>query len=526
MTYFSEDPEIRAKRYALYIRKSTDDPDKQVRTLDDQRAIGFELAAKIAIRIAPEDVFEDSRSAKRSGNRPSYDQMIRKIKRKEIDGVIAWSPDRLARNMKEAGEIIDLLDMRMIRDLKFAAFEFTNDYNGKMSLGIAFVLAKQYSDKLSVDVTRSIERSFLEGKSNGQFKHGYVRSDTTGLYEPDEELTESGETRFALIRKAWEMRMDTLSLNEIVDFLNNHGYARHLKKGYKAKTPQVQKVTTQKLSAMFKDSFYYGVLVQSGRTIDLRELCDFTPMIQESEWHLVQSLGNVHQQKAHDHEYPFRGLFVCQGCGKNMTCGAVRGSGGYYLSFWCQNKKKGCPSKGSIRAKVLLDLLTRIYDGFETLTEEDYNKYVEDNKEEHKKNFATAFSQKAALKKRLAIKNEELDEFIAANLKKAHDPKEKEVYQKERARQEKLIDRIKKEIEELDKLILVKPLMYGELLNLLKSLSVSLKFASPEIKDDFAKNTILNLQILNGKVVDIRLKEPYASSIDVKKILIGAPGRN
>lgn len=78
----------------------------------------------------------------------------------------------------------------------------------------------------------------------------------------------------------------------------------------------------------------------------------------------------------------------------------------------------------------------------------------------------------------------------------------------------------------MEKQLSYRPLNYEELLNLLKTLSVRLKYAGPGVKDDLARNTVLNLQILNKKVVDIRLKEPFASSIDVKEILSGAPGRN
>jgi len=288
---FPPPEEIPAKKYAIYIRKSTDDPVKQVRSLEDQRALCLEKAERLNIKIEPKYIFEDSRSAKISGNRPAFTELIKKIKKEEIDGIISWSPDRLARNMKEAGEVIDLLDSKFIRSLHFASFEFINDYNGKMALGIAFVLAKQYSDKLSIDVSRSIERSFLEGKSNGQFKHGYVRNAKTSLYEPDEEITECGETRFALIQKAWEMRMEGVIMDKIVDFLNMNGYARHLKKAAdKVKARPIQQMTSQKLSFVFKDPFYYGLLRQSGHSIDLREVCDFTPTIQESDWYLVQGL--------------------------------------------------------------------------------------------------------------------------------------------------------------------------------------------------------------------------------------------
>ncbi len=47
--------------------------------------------------------------------------------------------------MLEGGEIIDLIDQGIIKDLKFKTHFFTKDANGKMLLGMTFVLSKQYS---------------------------------------------------------------------------------------------------------------------------------------------------------------------------------------------------------------------------------------------------------------------------------------------------------------------------------------------------------------------------------------------
>jgi DNA invertase Pin-like site-specific DNA recombinase len=87
---------------------------------------------------------------------------------------IAWHPDRLARNMKEAGTIIDLVDRNLIRDLKFPTFTFENTPAGKMLLGITFVMAKQYSEHLSESVdrgnARAIEDAEFIGKCHSEYQ--------------------------------------------------------------------------------------------------------------------------------------------------------------------------------------------------------------------------------------------------------------------------------------------------------------------------------------------------------------------
>jgi hypothetical protein len=72
--------------------------------------------------------------------------------------------------MLEAGILIDMVDRGVISDLRFCTQQFSKDANGKMLLGMAFVLSKQYSDKISDDVSRARDERHIEGQTNGIFK--------------------------------------------------------------------------------------------------------------------------------------------------------------------------------------------------------------------------------------------------------------------------------------------------------------------------------------------------------------------
>ena len=142
--------------------------------------------------------------------------MVEDLKKGKYDGIVAWHPDRLARNMKDAGELIDLLDKGIIKDLQFVSFTFENNASGKMLLGIAFVLSKQYSDQLSDNVKRGIRRSIEDGKYLTTAKHGYYR-DRNMMLRPDEKA-------YPLIKKAWIMRLEGKTLSEISDYLQDHNW--------------------------------------------------------------------------------------------------------------------------------------------------------------------------------------------------------------------------------------------------------------------------------------------------------------
>ncbi len=83
-------------KFFLYARKSTEDEERQIMSIEAQIAELREYAKKEKILITEE--FIESKSAKKPG-RDIFNQMIDKIKQsKEAIGLLAWHPDRLARN--------------------------------------------------------------------------------------------------------------------------------------------------------------------------------------------------------------------------------------------------------------------------------------------------------------------------------------------------------------------------------------------------------------------------------------------
>jgi DNA invertase Pin-like site-specific DNA recombinase len=108
-------------KYVLYARKSTEDESRQIRSTGDQIAECRQLASRIGITVAEPPVIEE-KSAKSPNNRPLFRQMLKDIRAGKYDGILAWNPDRLARNMLEGGEIIDMIDEGIIKDLKFVVF--------------------------------------------------------------------------------------------------------------------------------------------------------------------------------------------------------------------------------------------------------------------------------------------------------------------------------------------------------------------------------------------------------------------
>jgi DNA invertase Pin-like site-specific DNA recombinase len=95
--------------------------------------------------------------------RPFFNEMLDRIEAGEANGIVAWHPDRLARNAFDGGRVIDLIDEGKIRDLKFCNFWFESTAQGKLMLNLAFGQSKYYSDSLSVNIRRGQRQKLNEG---------------------------------------------------------------------------------------------------------------------------------------------------------------------------------------------------------------------------------------------------------------------------------------------------------------------------------------------------------------------------
>lgn len=505
----------RPTKCVIYLRKSEDDPNKQVRSIEDQHDICKDLAVRENLHVV--ETIQEERSARKSNNRPKFTEMIRQIKAEKFDCIIAWHPDRLARNMKEAGEIIDLLDEGFLLDLKFAAHRFTNDYNGKMALGIDFVLAKQYTDKLSIDVKRGIHKSLLAGKSGGQFRAGYVRSNRTGLYEPDETRCDPQYTRFGLVRKAWEMRLDGTYIRNISDFMNKRGYNRT----YKSRKEGAEIMTSQKLSMLFKNSFYYGQLVQGGQSVFLPGICDFTPMITEVEYQIVQSMGRNDLKVPKKHFYPFRSLLLCDKCGKTLAAGASKPrSGDKILYYWCSHSE--CRG-ASIRAKDIIKYITRLLGDLRIDAKLHYPLYLEKAFSLKKERRAEHMSQKMAAIKKQAKVQRDYEELVIAG-SKVTDVAEKQIIERRKMKYIEDLNKLSEELARIESLVVRGNAMEPkEFLNHLKTLSTSFLSGDPTQKDEIARNVFLNLRIKKNIVASRQLNEPFQSMSEEDSIQNGGP---
>src|SRR3990167_4431862 len=182
-------------KYIGYCRKSTDESDRQILSIESQIAELKEFADRQNVEIL--DFVTESRTAKSPG-RPLFASVLKRIENCEAQGIISWHPDRLARNSIDGGKIIYLLDTGKLIDLKFPSFWFENSPQGKFVLNIAFGQSKYYVDNLSENVKRGMRHKVRIGVWPVQAPLGYLndKNSKTIFIDP---------IRSKIIKSAFEM---------------------------------------------------------------------------------------------------------------------------------------------------------------------------------------------------------------------------------------------------------------------------------------------------------------------------------
>jgi site-specific DNA recombinase len=518
-------------RYALYVRKSTTSEDRQASSIEDQIT---ECMQKVAVpnNLNIVKVYQESFSAKIANTRDQFNAMISEIENGHIDGLIAWHPDRLARNMKECGTIIDLVDRGLIKDLRFPTFTFENTPAGKMLLGITFVMAKQYSEHLAESVDRGNKRAVEDGEFIGKFKHGYV-IDPNRSFQPDPH-------NFTKVKHMFSMAIAGKSQKDIRLWINQQGYTVQKRQGSEYVPHTWDKDDVSKL---LRDTLYAGVHKWGKTLTDLIAKYDFEPMISVKDFltiNKIDSLDNakvlaVHRPRGGDIGADLlRGVVYCSKCDKTLTSMLIPkrdADTGHIIHarYYYKCETEGCPMYNkSARAGLVIDAAQAFFGQYLFVTKTNYAYYVTEAEKEAKRKYAEFDSIIAKLKVVVANKEKSYEQTKDLILK---NPELKEHYDLAKYTKEinKLKDDYERSIKQRNRIRNSIP-TFEEYLKLLEMTPVILS----KIRDMKAMDTLLKIFFSNftitpsedgkfrGSKVTYKLNEPYAGFVDANDFVLGA----
>ena len=141
-------------KYCLYARKSTESDERQALSIDSQVKEMLQIAERENLEIV--DIRRESKSAKDSGNRPIFKELIKDITEEKFNSIITWAPDRLSRNAGDLGSLVDLMDEKKLMSIRTFGQTFSNSPNEKFLLMILCSQAKLENDNRGINVKRGL----------------------------------------------------------------------------------------------------------------------------------------------------------------------------------------------------------------------------------------------------------------------------------------------------------------------------------------------------------------------------------
>lgn len=339
-------------KYVLYARKSSESEERQVLSIDSQVKEMLQLAEKENLNVT--EIRRESHSAKDAGQRKTFNEIVGDIKKGLFNGILTWAPDRIARNAGDLGAIVDLMDQKLLLEIRTYGQKFSNNPNEKFLLMILGSQAKLENDNRGVNVKRGLRARVEMGFWPTLAPIGYMNQnlmDKKGqvLLDP---------ARAPIIKQIFEkVAYEKASGRKIYHWLK-HELNFHTR-GNK----------TLSLSGIFRlldSTFYYGTFEypkDSGNFYQGKH----KPLITQELFEKAQAQIKRDQIVKSYKEFAFTKLITCGICGstisgeekyKTLKDGTVVK---YVYYGCCRAKDKWCKNK-YIREEELISELIKILD--------------------------------------------------------------------------------------------------------------------------------------------------------------------
>ena len=322
------------RRVVTYNRVSTDEQAQVGYSIPAQQRLLRDYAAGHELAIVKE--FVESQSAFKEG-RPVFGEMVDFLEEHpEVETVLVYKIDRLARNLLDYAKVVERLGVEVIS----ATEELPGGASGKAIGGIFAVMANVSSEQLSERVALGMQAKAASGKWPTGAPLGY-------LNDPETKGIVLDPQRAPLIRELFEnYARGKLSLADLTIWARERGL----------KARRGGELRKSRVYSILKNPVYYGLVPWRGKVYQgVHE-----PLVSEALFRRVQErLSGGRKTCRTKHVFPFRGLLECGYCGCSITATLAKGKYAYYH---CTRGRGPC-DQSLIRQDRLSEALAGVVEG-------------------------------------------------------------------------------------------------------------------------------------------------------------------
>ncbi len=322
-------------KYILYARKSTEEDDRQVLSIQAQLAELSLYCAKEKLEIVAS--LCEAQTAKETG-RPKFQEMLSLIEKGKAEGIVSWHPDRLARNSVDGGRIIYMIDKGLIRSLKFPTFWFEPTPQGSFMLNIAFGQSKYFVDNLRENVKRGLRQKIRNGVWPGWAPVGYLNNPKTRGIDVDAEKAPK-------VRRLFELySTGNYTLHSLANWCKENGL----------KSNTNGNIAMSHIPVMLQNIFYTGLMRWKGEIFEGTHEPIISKKLFDKVQEVLEKRGKVCEIKKH--HFAFLGLMKCKSCGCSITAEIQKG----HHYYRCTKKKGNCQEKHFVREEKLAEQIRNL----------------------------------------------------------------------------------------------------------------------------------------------------------------------
>lgn len=287
-------------KYCLYARKSSESDERQAMSIDGQLKEMQLLAKREKLDIT--ETITESHSAKESGQRPEFNNLLHGVVEGRYNSILTWAPDRLSRNAGDLGRIVDLMDQGKLTHIKTYSQSFTDNPNEKFLLMILCSQAKLENDNRGVNVKRGLRNKCQIGIRPGVAPIGYrnvLKANRISTVELDPD-------RAPIIRQIFhKVAYQGFSGRMIKKWLDDIGFT----------TKSGCMMPLSKIYVALQNPFYYGEFKYGEHWYK----GTYETLITKSLFEKVQIQLQVAPRQWNKQLFPFKKICKCASCGGSVT---------------------------------------------------------------------------------------------------------------------------------------------------------------------------------------------------------------